>query len=352
MKRQALFCSDAFDAAIVISGVNKFYFTDFVSENSYLLLFKDGKALFFLDKRYTEEAREFFGDGIEVFDITSQNPYEAVKEVLQNNGVRRLGYEDGTVLHSEYEALKTLGAELMPASADIDGLRGIKDENETSRMQRAAEIADAAYLNILKTVREGVTEKDVADEIIYFMRRAGAQGASFDPIVAFNENTSRPHHIYGQKKLVRSSVVTIDIGAVYKGYCSDMTRSFVFGNSAADGYEDVYDAVLSAQTAALEFLAAGKSCQEADFVARGIIAEKGYGGCFTHSLGHSVGLEIHEEPRLSQKSADILKRGNVVTVEPGIYIEGSYGVRIEDMVRIADDGIMNFCKSEKKLLYI
>ncbi|MDR3263679.1 MAG: aminopeptidase P family protein [Clostridiales bacterium] len=348
-----LFNGGDLDAAVILGGVNKLYFTDFVSENSCLLIFKD-KSFFLLDKRYTEAAAEQFGacKNIGIIDITSGNFFAVAGELLNERRAEKVGFENRTVSYENYESLETLCGALIPISARIEASRCVKDGEELSRMAYAAKIAGDAYTSVLKLLKEGITEKDVADELIYFMRRAGASGVSFDPIVAFDANTSRPHHLYGAQKLKNNSVVTVDLGAVYKGYCSDMTRSFVFGRRAPQKYSEIYAAVLKAQTEALSFLKVGADTRDADGVARAVIEKSGYGRFFTHSLGHSVGLEIHEEPRLSAKGGVALNHGNVVTVEPGIYIEGLFGVRIEDMVAVTDGGIVNFCDTPKELLYI
>ncbi|MDR3293187.1 MAG: aminopeptidase P family protein [Clostridiales bacterium] len=344
-----LFLEDQFDAVVVLKDVNKYYFTDFVSENSVLLLFRDN-ATFFLDKRYTEAAREKFrGTPVAVADITGVNPYEAVREELVGRGATRLGYEDAAISYADYRILESLGMVLVGERGSIDEARKIKDESELARIERAAEIADTAYSAAVGLLHEGVSEKEIADEIVYRMRREGAEDVSFDPIIAFGENTSRPHHVYTERKLKAGDAVTMDIGAKFKGYCSDMTRSFLYRGGKNLRYAETYCTVLEGQKNALKHIKAGVSGRVADAYARDFITRAGYGEYFTHSLGHSVGLEIHEEPRLSERSTDILKAGNIVTVEPGIYLEGEFGIRIEDMVCVTENGIVNFTKAEKNM---
>lgn len=355
-----IFDSKLFDAVLVTGEANKRYFTDFVSQNSYLLLLPD-RAVFFLDKRYTEAAAETFCESprgrIDIVDITNLDRLGSVLAFALNGAPRskrfkklRLGFEEDGVSYSEYSALKKYGEiRLIPAGKLIEGLRQVKEPEEIERIARAAAIAEEAYNRVLPLIKEGVAEKDIADELIYRMRKAGADDVSFDPIVAFAENTSKPHHAYGEKKLENNAAVTIDLGAKYKGYCSDMTRSFFFGARPDPDYTRIYRAVLEAQNDVLVFLKAGVLGCDADALARETIESRGFGQYFSHALGHSVGLEIHEEPRLSKCFTGALVRGNVVTVEPGVYLPGKFGVRTEDMVLITEEGIENFCKLGKAM---
>ncbi|MDR2046611.1 MAG: aminopeptidase P family protein [Clostridiales bacterium] len=393
-----LFLTGGFDAVLITGGVNKFYFTDFESEDSLLLLLP-GRAFFLVDKRYAEAARAAVSAGSPaafagsentenypcgIIDITAADPFEAAGEILRSERVGKLGFEDAFVSYSDFLKMRKMPADLIPVSEKLYAMRKIKSPSEILRIEKAAEITEKTMAHVLNSLKEGVTEKDLADEINAYMRKNGAENVSFEPIVAFDANTARPHHAYGNAKLKNGSVVTVDLGAKFKGYCADMTRSFVFGgkNTADSEYVVIYDAVFNAQRAALDFIAAesaensrfaknsavkkfngrsdaetlagygGVSGKDADSVARNIIIERGYGSFFTHALGHAVGLEIHEQPRLSQKSGEKLLPGNVVTVEPGIYLERRFGVRIEDMILLTADGVRNFYTAQKNLTYI
>ena len=345
----AIFADGGIQAAVILSDVNKFYFTDFISHNSSLLLMPD-KAWLFVDKRYSEEAREKLPAlGIEVIETLDKTTIEPLSGFIRAKGIKSLGFEDGRIPFNQYEILSGLGAELFKAGALIDGLRKVKDGEEIKRIKKAADITEKSYLFVLDLIKEGVTEKEIADELIYRMRKNGAEDIAFDPIVAFGANTSKPHHLYGNKKLKNNDVITIDMGAKYNGYCSDMTRSFVFGNKIDAEYKKIHAAVSDAQKAALDFLKAGVSGIAADAAARDLLESRGYGDYFTHSCGHSVGIEIHENPGLTKKSEEAFKAGNIVTVEPGVYIEKKFGVRIEDMVLVTDNGVKNFYSCDKNI---
>ena len=237
------------------------------------------------------------------------------------------------------------------ASAMLTELRLIKDEGELETIARAQAITDAAFSHILTVLHPEMTEIEVALELEFFMRRNGAEDIAFSTIAVSGTNSARPHGVPRRCRLERG-FLTMDFGAKADGYCSDMTRTVFLGRADAEE-KKLYDTVLRAQTAALDALSEGASCRELDAVARNIIDGAGYKGLFGHSLGHGVGMFIHENPRLSSaaKPESVLKRGHVVTVEPGIYVEGKYGCRIEDMVAISHDGsVRNFTKSKKELI--
>ncbi|MDR1939799.1 MAG: aminopeptidase P family protein [Clostridiales bacterium] len=342
-----LFADNPFDAVLVVSEVNGFYFSDFRADNVYALI-ERGALTLFLDGRYTRAAAEKFGEdkAVRIVDITLKNPYGEIKRLLDEKGVKLLGFENLSVKYSDYERVKALDRVLVGAEAAINALRRKKTADEIFRIKTAAKIADGAYKKVLCTIKAGVSEKETADELIYLMRRGGAEDVSFDPIVAFGANTAEPHHVYGGKRLAIGDAVTIDMGAKYSGYCSDMTRSFIFGRPN-DKYLEIYGVVREAQKTAAGAIVAGMTAKQADQAARGVIEAAGYGKYFSHSLGHSVGVEIHEPPSLSQKSDAVLAVGDVVTVEPGLYIEGLFGVRIEDMGVVGEGGFESFSNSEK-----
>jgi Xaa-Pro aminopeptidase len=228
-------------------------------------------------------------------------------------------------------------------------MREIKTEDEVLKMEKAQELTDKAFAHILTMLSPSMTENDVASELEYFMRKNGAEDKSFETIAVSGEKSSLPHGVPGNIRL-KKGFLTMDFGATVDGYHSDMTRTVSIGKADAE-MKKLYNTVLKAQLSALEYLKAGVNTKDADWVAREIIY-KDYKGYFGHSLGHSVGLEVHEMPALSPNYNAILVPGNVVTVEPGIYIPGKYGVRIEDMVLICENGIKNFTKSPKELIEI
>jgi Xaa-Pro aminopeptidase len=243
--------------------------------------------------------------------------------------------------------------ELACAPDIVDFPRQIKDENEIFLIRRSCEIASAAFLGMLKAVKPGVKEKELALELEYLMKKAGAEDISFKSTVASGKRSSLPHGTASDKTIVSNDIITFDFGAKYKGYCSDITRT-VFLGSCTKKQKEVYEIVLEAQITALNFISSGISCYEADSSARQIIKKKGYSKNFGHGLGHGVGLMIHERPRLSPLAdkSDILQTGMTVTVEPGIYLEDEFGIRIEDTVLVTNNGVDVFTKPEKEIIIL
>ena len=238
---------------------------------------------------------------------------------------------------------------LSPAQALLRELRAAKSPAEQEKMRAAQRITDAVFAEMLDFIEPGMTEKRVAAELTYRQLLHGADGNSFDPIVVSGAKSSMPHGVPGENVIRKGDFLTMDFGCVYNGYCSDMTRTVVLG-AASEKQQEIYNTVLRAQEAALAALRPGLSGMEIDAVARDIIKEAGYGDCFGHGLGHSVGLEIHESPNCNMRDQRILKPGMLMTVEPGIYVKDFGGVRIEDMVVITEDGYENLAHSEKKLI--
>ena len=342
-----------FDAALISSLVNIRYLTGFEYHDGYLLVTK-GKSYVLTDFRYVEAAKAAI-DQNEFEIVTPDNGMGvAMCAFLEENGCKTVAFEDATLSYSTFERFKKVlvGMELVPgASAIADGLRLYKDLDEIEKMKKAQAITDAAFAHIINVLTPGMTEIEAALELEFFMRRNGSEGVAFDTIAVSGSASSLPHGVPRNVKLEKG-FFTMDFGAKFDGYCSDMTRTVVIGKADED-MKKLYNTVLKAQTEALAFLREGVACRDADTVARDIINNAGYEGRFGHSLGHGVGMYIHESPRLSQgaKNDDILTRGHVVTVEPGIYIEGLYGCRIEDMVGVLEDGtIYNFTHSPKEMI--
>jgi len=337
------------DAMLISNGKNMRYISGFTGETGYVYISNSRHAVI-TDFRYTIQA-EAEAEGYEVITIGNDGYSAALNEVLAADKVNRLGFEAGDMLYADYQELreKLKVNELVPVGKDITAMRRIKTPQELEYIKKAESIGDKVFTEILDFIKPGMTELEVAARIEYLLKVNGAQGISFSTIVASGVNSAMPHAVPSYKKIEKGDFVTMDFGCVYEGYCSDMTRTIVVGK-ANDEQKKIYNLVLKAQQAALDFIKAGYKGKEIDKVARDIIYNAGYEGCFGHGLGHSVGLDIHENPRLSMLEEDIIEAGMTETVEPGIYIKGFGGVRIEDLVVVTEDGCINFTKSEKRLI--
>ena len=337
------------DAIYLTARTSHRYFAGFDNEDGALLITKNN-AYAFEDFRYIEVASERLKGAYIVVEPRGKRA-DWLGEILKKEEVSRLGFENTIMSVDAYERLKNdIDATLVSIGTIVDKMREIKTEDEVQKMEKAQIITDKAFEYILGILSTNITENDVAAELEYFMRKNGAEDKSFETISISAEKTSLPHGVPANTKL-KKGFFTMDFGAVVDGYHSDMTRTVCIGK-ADEEMKKLYNTVLEAQLKALEYLSnGGKSCKDADWAAREIIY-KDYKGYFGHSLGHSVGLEVHEMPALSPNSSAILVPGNVVTVEPGIYIPSKYGTRIEDMVLICENGIKNFTKSPKELIEI
>ena len=340
------------DAVLILSKVNRFYFTGFDASDGALLIGKNG-AVFFTDSRYTEAAEKKLGPDC-VMD--SANLYETLAAIFAGDGVKTVALENDRLTMAEYETLR----KKLPdtdfnvtdsLARDVNDLRAVKSEEEIEKITAAQRIAEQAFDHILTVIRPGITEREIALELEYHMLRNGADGLSFETIAVSGVNSSLPHGVPGQKKVQPGDFITMDYGALKDGYHSDMTRTVALGG-VSEKQKKVYETVLAAQTASLETLADGTSGFDADKAARDVIVNAGFGRFFGHGTGHAVGVEIHELPRLSPKSEQILRAGNVVTVEPGIYLPGEFGVRIEDMALITADGCVNLTRCPKELIVL
>ena len=342
------------ESILLSSTLNQRYITSFNFDDGYVLVFKN-KAYVLTDFRYIEAANNEVNH--EDFEILTPKGghLKCVARLALENGVKTVLVEESS-LSLEYLSYFEKAAEgnvnyVSGASAILTDMRMVKTPEELENMAQAQRITDEAFTHIIKFIRPDMTEIDVALEIEFFMRKNGAERTSFDTIAVSGTASSMPHGVPRNVKLERG-FLTMDFGCVYNGYCSDMTRTVVLGK-ADDEVKKVYYTVLEAQTKALEAAANGeRGCYRLDEIARDIINGAGYEGKFGHSLGHGVGMFIHESPRLApgMDRGARLVTGNVVTFEPGIYISGKYGCRIEDMAAITDDGIRNFTKSPKELI--
>lgn len=336
------------DGALIVSPENRRYFTGFESSDGFLVAAKNG-SVFLTDSRYIEEAQS------KVTCCEVRELKGGLADVCSELGCKALAVEADRLTVSQLKALRKglKNVRLTTVGTDglIDSLRAVKTKAEVENIKKAQAVAEAAFEHILNFIRVGVTEKEIALELDFFMLSHGADEISFQTIAVSGANTSKPHGVPTDKKVETGDFITMDYGAAVNGYHSDMTRTVAVGK-ASDEQKAVYSTVLQAQMRALETLGAGLSCRDADKAARDVVAASGYGDCFRHGTGHGVGIEIHEKPSLSPKSAEKLKTGNVVTVEPGIYIPGKFGVRIEDMVLITENGCENLTKIAKDLIII
>lgn len=350
--QQAL-AREGFDAAIIADGVGQRYLSGFDFDDGYVLVTQTASYLI-TDFRYVEAAKAAVPHGMQVVLYEGGQPVITLGTLLSDHGCRRVAIEEETLSLQLFQRMQSrlAGCSLEAgASAILSQLRVHKDVFELQTIARAQEITDAAFSHILSWIKPEMTEIEVALELEFFMRKNGADKEAFQTIAVSGKHSSRPHGVPRRCKLERG-FLTMDFGASVDGYLSDMTRTVALGRADAE-MKRLYDTVLTAQQAALDAAREGVSRQALDKLARGIIDGAGYKGCFGHSLGHGVGLEIHEEPRLSSRvdADERLERGHVVTVEPGIYIEGKYGCRIEDMICVRPDGsVHNFTRSPKELI--
>ena len=328
---------------LITSRANVFYYSGFTSEDATLFITKSRRVLV-TDSRYTYQAK------IEAPDFEIRNISEGIEQIAKELDCDTLRFEETAVTVADFALFQKFGKKLVPSSKEISYQRRVKDSNEIEKIKNAEELASSAFDALLGELHTGMREIDVALFLEVYMRKNGASGVSFPTIVASGIRSCMPHGEASDKVIENGDFVTIDFGCVLDGYCSDMTRTVIMGN-ASDRQREIFDVVLKAQNSAISAIEVGKTCKEIDDVARSIIEESGYGKHFGHSLGHSLGIEIHESPNFSPKSDDICKIGNVITVEPGIYIDGFGGVRIEDVVVIGET-VQNLTKSCKDLTII
>ena len=338
------------DAVLVLDELNQHYLSEFAFTDGLLFITKEN-AYLITDFRYYEMALNKANKQFKV--LTPDNRKEFLNKVISDEGIKTIGFEGGSVSYDTYRSYcDSYPCEFVNIADTIEVIRQIKSQDEIEKMQKAQDITDAALANLLKIITPDMTELDVAVELEYAMRKGGADSFAFETIAVSGDASALPHGTPRNVKL-KKGFLTMDFGAKYEGYCADMTRTIVIGKADED-IKKLYNTVLRAQTEALAYLKEGADCGEADKIARDIIdAVPEYKGAFGHSLGHSVGLFIHESPRLySRGFGRKLNAGEILTVEPGIYLFGKYGCRIEDMVAVTKDGIHNFTHSPKDLIEI
>ena len=342
---------DGLDAMLLTSEANCYYATGFMGEGIALVTRRG--SWYFTDSRYTEAADKAIGDAAVIREVSREKPFSAlINEALAEAGAEKAGFEEQRMTVAEHAVYsEKLHCTLTPASSLMTELRGSKDEEELSCMTAAQRIAEGALEQILKEIRPGMTEKEIAARLNYLMVSAGAEKTSFDTIVASGPNGSMPHAVPGMRKVREGDFITMDFGCVYKGYCSDMTRTVALGRPS-DEMRNIYDIVLQAQLAGIAAAKAGVAGAAIDGAARKVIQDAGYGVYFGHSFGHSLGIDIHEAPNAAPGNDKPMPDGAVISAEPGIYLPGKFGVRIEDVMILRPDGAQVITKAPKALLVL
>ncbi len=350
-KLRAAMDAQGLDGALLTSGVSIRYYSGFTSDECFVLVGKDRCGLI-TDFRYTIQAKEQVMGLAEVTEVNQHGPQlKALEQLCSEFGIKTCGYEEQAITVGAFGELQGFDVAWRTFGEQIALPRLVKSKSEVESLQQAQVLADQAYEKLLAQIAPGMTEQEVAARLNYICALLGSEGPSFDPIVGSGPNGAMCHAIPSSRKLQNGDLVVVDFGCVVNGYHSDMTRTFGVGR-VDDELVKIYDVTLEAQRRALEGLHAGITGTELDSIARDYITKHGYGACFGHGLGHGFGLEIHEPPRAGQSSVDVLQAGMTITVEPGIYLEGKGGVRIEDCVVVTDTGCINLVSSAKELLFI
>jgi len=338
------------EAVLITKRVNYMYISGFTGTSA-IVYISENRAVLLTDFRYVEQATSQAAD----FEIIqySGSAFDKLNQLIESDSIQTLYFEDRDVTFYEYdEYTAKLKVEVfLPLGKTIEKLRRVKDQWEIELIRGAVDVADKVFLHILPFIKPGVAEIELAAEMEHHMRRLGASGPSFDTIVASGQRASMPHGVASEKKIEAGDVITMDFGALYKGYCSDITRTVFLGNPDKE-LARIYKIVLEANQKGLEAVICGIAGRDVDDVSRQYIADQGFGDNFGHGLGHGVGLEIHEEPSLSMRADLLLEDGMVVTVEPGIYVPGLGGVRIEDMVVVNGAKADILTKASKELLVL
>lgn len=335
------------DAAIITDEKNIGYLCGYFYTDGYLFI-GDSFAYIVTDSRYDAEAKKLASPDFTV--VVPKKRYDFLNDLIATHSIKTIGFENTAMTVAEYNGFqRELPADFSPLGDLLTDMRAIKTEDEIAKIKKAQEITDKAFEHILALMHPEMTEREVALELSYFIRKNGGEGVSFDIVAVSGEASAYPHGICRPQKL-SAGFLTMDFGCLYDHYRSDMTRTVVIGKADA-AMKHLYQTVLSAQEMALSCIRAGVDCGLVDGVARNHINSSGYEGAFGHGLGHGVGLYIHESPRLSPSAAGMhLVAGNIVTVEPGIYLTGKYGCRIEDMGAVTQNGFDNFTHSTKELI--
>lgn len=344
--------SEKLDAVLITDEKNQRYATGFAFTDGAVVITKKS-AFLFTDSRYIEAAEKAVEDNITLRLFgAGKRLSQLIKAELDNENVEALGGEEGTLSHGAYLAYeKLLGRALTPCQRIFADLRAAKSADEQEHMRAAQAIAELALDDVLGIIKPGVSERDIAAEITYRLLKHGGEGNSFDPIAVTGKNSSMPHGVPGDTVVQNGDFVTMDFGCIKNGYCSDMTRTVAVG-CASDEMKNVYDVVLSAQLAGISAARAGVTGHDIDAAARNVIKNAGYGEFFGHSFGHSLGLDIHEMPSASPNANTPMPVGAVISAEPGIYLPGKFGVRIEDVLILNETGCENITHAKKELIIL
>ena len=338
------------DAMLITSSSGERYALGFHGEGM-LLIARDG-AQYSTDGRYIEAAREQINGAQVVLTTPEKGHLAFAREYIEQKQLRNIGFESGRMtVDSHRKYTQELPGILTPAQKLLDELRSSKDEGELALMRRAQEITDDTFKAVLNFIRPGMTEREIAALLVYELMSRGGEKPSFDPIVAAGANGSRPHAVPGDQVVDTGMFITMDFGCKVEGYCSDMTRTVALGHPTEE-MEVVYSAVLAAQKAGINAARAGVTGEEIDAAARRVLQEAGYGEYFSHSFGHSLGVDIHESPNASAKEKGPMPAGAVISAEPGVYIPGRFGERIEDVLILKEGGCENITRSPKDLIVL
>lgn len=351
-KLKRLAADSSFDAVLVTSPENRFYFTGFNSSNGFLIADKN-EAVFITDGRYIEAAQNTIKD---CKIVLQERKATQIKDILSELGAKSVAIEADRMTISEYVAFSDAlnGIELVADGTldrEINLVRSVKEPGEIEKILAAQHIAEKAFEHICNFIKEGKTEKEIQLELDFYMLSHGAEALSFETIAVSGTNGSMPHGVPSDRAVKKGEFITMDYGAVFDGYHSDMTRTVALGE-VSEEQKLVYNTVLKAQLAAIDVMLEGVSGKDADSAARKVITDAGYGEYFSHSTGHGVGVEIHESPYVSAANENPLVCGNVITSEPGIYIPGKFGVRIEDMILVGQNSNKNLTDCPKELIIL
>jgi len=339
------------DGLLLTSRYSRLYSAEYDIAEGVAIVTKKG-CRYFTDSRYIEAAENGL-QGYEVIMVDREHPYvKLINEAIEEFGVTKLGFEEDYLNVAEFRYYeKGLNAELVPMNKAIHKFRQIKEEWELNLMRRAQEITDKAFSEVLGRIQVGMTEKELQAELIYCLYKNGADNTSFDPIVVSGPNTSLPHGVAGDRVIQKGDFITMDFGALYCGYCADMTRTVAVGY-ATEEMEKVYNTVLEAQMAGIAATKAGVTGKEIDGAARKVIADAGYGKYFGHGYGHCLGMEVHEAPGVNPSGETVMEENMIASAEPGIYLPGKFGVRIEDVLIFKENGYEDITHSPKNLIIV
>ncbi len=343
--------SDEVDGLLLTSRYSRHYGAEYDIAEGVAVVSKAG-CRYFTDNRYTEAAMNGI-KGFEVLDVAKGGGYvKCINKCIEDFGITTLGFEENYLNVAEYFMYeKNLNAKLVPFTKQINGFRAVKEEWELAIMRKAQAITDKAFAEVCPRIKVGMTELELQAELIYCLYKNGATGLAFDPIVVSGPNSSLPHGVASEHVIQEGDFVTMDFGALYNGYCADMTRTVAVG-FATEEMKKVYNTVLEAQLAGLAASKAGVPGKDVDGAARKVITDAGYGEFFGHGYGHSLGLEVHENPSPNSRNENPMPVGAVASAEPGIYLPGRFGVRIEDTCVFLEDGIEILTKSPKNLIIV